>query len=172
MEVKTLSFDEARDACLLRPLNLLLFSGDGFVSRTIKLVTENVDGIDSDKYSLWSHVGVIISKEYLPNVRGLVEGQLYCWEITYTGELSGDFTPDVESGSTKFGVQIRNLHDVIKTYHGKVGVLELVKNPIDRVSYCYYYTNFKVHLFGWVSRVRWTLLATNTRFEKYIGQVP
>lgn len=136
MDIKTLSFSDAKSRGLLKPLSVLLFSGDEWVSDTIKLVTdiEDTKHGETKKYSTWSHCGCIINQDILPLGKNMVADELYTYELTCSGYIANDTTPDVQTGKPKFGVQIRNLQSVLHTYKGDVAVLNLLHNPMDRTS--------------------------------------
>lgn len=114
----------------LTDLDIVLFHGDNFVSNLIlKFSKVESPNPEIEKYGSFSHVGVIVSKKLFPFLDAFEEGKYYILEITDTGLLSGDKTPDVLDGHTKFGTQYREFHSVIDSYPGKMAVLKWKENP-------------------------------------------
>jgi hypothetical protein len=113
----------------LRPLDLIVFRGSGFVSDAIVMVEKLRLG-SAD----WSHVGMVVTTDLIPIKNGK-PGELYIWESTMSGELS-DGVNNVETGKGTFGVQIRNLADVIDKYDAsvdsRIGWCALLNNPTVR----------------------------------------
>lgn len=117
----------------IRPLDLILFSGNNLVSKTIRLVEKERRGIGTI-----SHVGIVITKDILPHIKELKENRLYIWESTSSKNKSMSnstlellHNKDIY-GQSKFGVQIRDLKDVIEhylNYQGRVFWGKLKKNP-------------------------------------------
>jgi hypothetical protein len=110
----TLSYAEA--AKNFQPLDLILFRGADFVSDTIRLFEDAVL-----KNGQFSHSGVLINSDILPNVPQLVPGRWYVWESTAsaTSGLLEKFTtpvPNALTGKGKFGVQIRDFEAVVSAY--------------------------------------------------------
>lgn len=99
----------------LRTFDLLLFAGSEPISFIIQSSQLLIQGNGE-----WSHVGVVLEGKYLPKY--LDSSRLYVWEST----ISID-SPDVLTGKTKSGVQIRDLRDLISKYKGKIGVAKLGK---------------------------------------------
>lgn len=97
----------------IEPLDLLLFRGEDFVSKTIRFLEKAVLGNGS-----FSHVGIVVTRELMPWLKMLKPGEKYVWESTMSIPLGGmvEDVPDIESGKGKFGVQIRFLEDVIDSY--------------------------------------------------------
>jgi hypothetical protein len=94
----------------IKPLDLILFSGNNFLSRTIKLVEKEKIGLGTI-----SHVGIVVNKELLPHIKELEYNQLYIWESTNSRIKVSNHPKDI-LGKSKFGVQIRNLKEVIEFY--------------------------------------------------------
>lgn len=110
----------------IRPFDLVLFSGNNLLSKTIRLVEKEKLGLGTI-----SHVGVVITKDILPHIKELEDKKLYIWEST-----SSKFKLDSQSkdiyGQSKFGVQIRELESVIDFYlknQGRVFWGKLKNNP-------------------------------------------
>lgn len=97
----------------IQPLDLIFFRGNDFVSDTISILQQIKLGSGE-----FTHVGMVVNNELLPTITQLKSGKLYVLESTisipYPG--SGPMTPDIVSGEGIFGVQIRELEDVIRTY--------------------------------------------------------
>jgi hypothetical protein len=110
----------------IKPLDLICFRGDDFVSESISKMQEKMLG-NGD----WTHVGIVITTDIIPIKNG-VPGQLYVWESTMSGI---DGVNSTESGRAKFGVQIRDLEKVLKAYvkndTTKMAWCKLKKNPLD-----------------------------------------
>lgn len=111
----------------VKPLDIIVFRGAEFVSDTISLLEKLKLG-DGD----WTHVGIVITPDIIP-IKNSVPGKLYVWESTMSGEL-GDGVDNVETGKATFGVQIRDLEDVIDKYDNdketKIGWGQLIDNPL------------------------------------------
>lgn len=114
-----------------QPLDLIAFSGSDIVSEAIKIIQEFKLGNGT-----FSHVGIVVDSEILPDIQELIPGRLYVWESTMTYPLPIDgldnVTPDV-FGNPRFGVQIRDLEEVVSTYTSdgtsRVAVCPLIDNP-------------------------------------------
>lgn len=133
----------------LTPLDLLLFKGTDCVSDTIRFCEE-----EELKDGLFSHCGLVVNSEILPNVKQLVKGKWYVWESTLsaTHGILRDFTDGVPSitGQGKFGVQIRDLEAVVNAYlktpNTKIAWCKLITNPWnkkDKEGYFAYYNRKK-----------------------------
>jgi hypothetical protein len=117
---------------VLRPFDLILFSGGDFVSGLIKYTEKKrmkrVEGtIDPGAFS---HVGMVVTSDILdhPNI---LPGKLYIMESTLSGRLGGGVY-DIQ-GKTMFGVQIRDLDDVFAAYdkpNNTEIAYAMLKNPI------------------------------------------
>jgi hypothetical protein len=83
--------------------DIFLFSGKGFISAGIKLLTK----------SKWSHLGMALR---LPEYDTVL-----IWESTTLNDLL-----DVETGKARKGVQLNLLSERIRTYDGKVGYRKLI----------------------------------------------
>lgn len=88
--------------------DLVLFSGKGLVSGTIRVFTR----------SRWSHIGMVVRDE--------VSGEVLLLEATITDEA-----PDVSLGRAVRGVQVVRLADKLAAYDGAVALrrLELDDRP-------------------------------------------
>lgn len=93
MSLITADYSEIRDK--LQTGDLVFFSGRGFISNAIKVVTG----------SEWSHLGMVVRLERLDAV--------LLWESTTFSN-----TPDVHSGKVMHGVQLVSLSDKIRRYDG------------------------------------------------------
>lgn len=122
-----IEFSQIKDQ--FKPFDIIVFRGAEFVSDTISVVEKIFIG-NGD----WTHVGMVITPEIMPFKHG-IPGKLYIWESTMSGKL-GDGPNDIETGKGDFGVQIRDLGDVIDKYDNnkdtRIGWCKLLNNPIDK----------------------------------------
>jgi hypothetical protein len=96
------------------PLDLLFFKGGDLPSKFIQLAEEIVLGD-----GMFSHVGILVSKDILPHLDVLEDDEWYVWESTmsiYIPHFQEDNVVNIETGKGKLGVQIRKLKDVIESY--------------------------------------------------------
>lgn len=114
----------------IRPLDLILFRGSDPFSHTIMDVERSL-GYSGD----FSHSAIVVTREILPWFDKLKHDKIYIWESTCSWRYVTDGTPDVLSGKTKLGVQIRDFKKVKKQYLAKGGTAivhcSLKNNPID-----------------------------------------
>jgi len=112
----------------IRPLDLVLFRGSDLISWIIREVQYIEFKMDN-----YSHVGVVVDNNILPNIPQLKSGRKYILESTL-----GEYIPDVLTGNIKFGVQIRDLEDVIRSYTlipgSEVGYCRLKPYPLNVVD--------------------------------------
>jgi len=87
-----------------KPLDLILFRGDDFVSNTISELEDIFLGNGN-----WSHCGLVLTTDIIPIKNGK-PGVLYIWESTF------DEVADVELDEQLLGVQVRELKKVVKNY--------------------------------------------------------
>lgn len=116
----------------IKPLDLIVFRGGEVVSTTIRLLQElKVNNND------WSHVGLVINTELLPNIPNGKKNKLYILESALSGDLN-DGVP-TSDGKIIFGVQVRDLQEVIKGYYKLnntlVGYCKLKNNPYNQKLY-------------------------------------
>lgn len=104
------------DVLDLSPLDLLLFRGNDFVSNTISKLEDWRVGDGR-----FTHVGILINNTLWPHPT-LRDNEWYVWESTMSKSMCGltDGVPDVVSGKGVFGVQVRNLRDLLEKYDGSV----------------------------------------------------
>lgn len=95
----------------IRPLDLLVFKGDDFVSGIISLLEKR--GHKFAKGGDFTHAGIVITSEILDEPL-LQPGKLYIMEATISGNL-GAGVPDIH-GRSFLGVQIRDLERLIDAY--------------------------------------------------------
>lgn len=127
LEIKRLS--DAKDD--LEPLSVLLFRGTGLISEIILDVERVVDSSPAlDEFGTYSHAGVLVNSVVFSQVPRLLPGQWAVYEITCSGKIAGDETPDLFTGKPRFGTQVRDLESVLGTYPGEVFVLSLRNNPV------------------------------------------
>lgn len=96
-----------------RPLDLLLWRGEDFISNTIRHFSDKAVG-NGD----FSHAGMLVTRDILPSVTEMKKDRLYVWEATMSYPLCGitDGVPNIETGEGKFGIQIRDLEEVVQAY--------------------------------------------------------
>jgi hypothetical protein len=121
------SYDNIKDQ--LRPFDLLLFRGGEFVSKLIRRLEQYQIGNGE-----FSHVGLIVTKDVLPFISQLEDGKLYVLESTFSFSIgNNEETPDIVTGKGRFGVQIRDLQSVVRTYTSVAGAkmawAPLINNP-------------------------------------------
>ena len=105
-----LTYEDARnDLCTG---DIVLFSGKGGLSHTIKLATN----------SKWSHVGMVLR---LPDSHAA-----FLWESTTLTNLK-----DAIDGRVKRGVQLVLLSDRVRTYDGEISIRHLRDHTIGDTSY-------------------------------------
>lgn len=126
------TFDEIESS--LEPLSIVLFCGRDLASTVIKkaemVAMDNV--LNAKKYGLYSHSGVLVNKSLFPNIESMDPKRWYVLEMTMSKEVSSNPVPNVETGSGKFGLQIRDFEQVVQHYHGDVAVLKIKENPSRR----------------------------------------
>ena len=112
----------------MKPLDLLLFRGSDPFSGFIRFIQNNMQ-LDDE----FSHAGLIVTREVLPQLTQLRHGVKYVWESTCSWAGVSDGTPDIISGSGKLGVQIRDLESVVRGYlkgeGSKIAWFSLKNNP-------------------------------------------
>lgn len=110
----------------IRPLDLILFSGNTLISKTIKMAEKKKYGIGNV-----SHIGLIIDHSLIPSIKQMSKYNLYIWEST-SSKCRNNRLKDIFNKS-RFGVQIRNLEEVISCYihsGGRVFWGKLKNNPM------------------------------------------
>lgn len=116
----------------IRDFDLIVFSGDDFVSKFIMDLSSYEMGKDAGHYS---HCGMIISRNVLNNPK-MEEGEWYIFESTMSGKLT-DGILDIY-GDTFFGAQVRKFDDVMKAYdaplHTQVRWCKFHNNPLDHMD--------------------------------------
>lgn len=137
--------DQIDDFCLqCRPLDLLVFRGHEGVSNIIRKLQGQKVGNDTI-----SHVEVVITPEWCERITSLTKKfeafptfekitphpkYLLSWGSTLSGKLN-DGVNNAETGGVKFGVQVRDLRELVSTYASRpganVGVCRLKLNPTD-----------------------------------------
>ena len=110
-------------------LDIVFFRGSDFVSKIIVNVQKDYVADGS-----FSHVGIVVTKELLPWNNNMYNNKLYVWESTSSFTFKGllDNIPAID-GKPHFGVQIRDLEEVVKSYTkdgtSKVSIGKLKNNP-------------------------------------------
>lgn len=102
-------YDEVKNQ--IKPLDLLVFKGDDFVSDVISILEKR--GHHYAKGGDFTHAGMVVSSEVL-NEPLLQEGKLYILESTVSGRL-GSGVNNIY-GKSFLGVQIRDLEEVVNAY--------------------------------------------------------
>ena len=114
----------------MKPLDLLLFKGDCFISKLIGNM-EQID-VSTLKNDIFTHAGMVITSEII-NEPLLAPGELYVFESTMSGKLGGN-VGDIY-GQTILGVQIRHLDEVMASYdqpnETAIAWCPLINNPFD-----------------------------------------
>lgn len=125
--IKSCIFDNIE----FKPLDLVGFRGSDIVSSIIAKIQDKM--LDDERFT---HVGIVVTKELMPFVEEMEEGEIYVWESTYSGPVFSDGSKNIEKESHFFGVQIRNLKDVVSGYtkkkSAKVALCKLSNNPWDK----------------------------------------
>ena len=113
------------------PFDLLLFRGGDSLSDTIRVASKINNG-NGD----FSHAGMVVTRDILPSIKQMRRGRLYIWEATMSYNLMGmtDGVPDIQTNQGKFGIQIRDLEEVLKSYvedsdHKAMAWCKLELNP-------------------------------------------
>lgn len=119
----------------VRPLDLLVFQGAEGVSNIIRKLQES-----KLSSGIVSHVEVCITREWCPSI-ALADGdqalqRKLSWGSTLGGKLN-DHVLDAETGGVTFGVQVRDLRELLERYaevhastgKGNVGYARLRRNP-------------------------------------------
>lgn len=112
----------------VRPLDLVMFSGNNLFSKTIQMVEKKKYGIGNI-----SHIGLIIHRDLFPDIKQMKEDKFYIWESTSSKcrVLKTNKIKDIFNKS-RFGVQIRDLESVIACYMqsgGRVFWGKIKNNP-------------------------------------------
>jgi hypothetical protein len=112
----------------IRPLDLILFSGNTILSKTIKMVERKKYGIGNV-----SHIGMVIDKLVLPHIKQINDYKMYIWESTSSKcAITGKHKLKDIFNKSRFGVQIRDLEQVVTCYinsGGRVFWGKLKNNP-------------------------------------------
>ncbi len=92
----------------MKSFDILMFRGSDMISDTIA---------DIQKNNSFTHIGLIVNSDVLPEF-SLKPNRLYILESTYSYEIIGmnNGPPDSLTGEKYFGVQLRDLEDVCKSY--------------------------------------------------------
>lgn len=113
----------------LQPLSLILFRGTGIIGDVIIDLEMDEDSKKKAlKFGNWSHSGLLINSDVM-DIKNGKPNTWYVYEMTMSGKLAGDRTPNIETGKSKFGTQIRELSSVVQSYPGKICIVHLKNNP-------------------------------------------
>lgn len=112
----------------VRPFDLIVVQGDGVSKLIMKLESH------FNKRNDVSHVEVAITKEYCSKCTADVpDHTMLSWGSTMSGKLN-DKVNNIETGESRFGVQLRSLEDLAKVYYdnpeANIGVCRLINNPV------------------------------------------
>lgn len=130
-DIKIYDYDKAKTK--IRPLALVMFAGNEIVSTLIRMGEYTEERLRGEQTSrIFSHCGVIVTKNEMPNIKNARDDELYVLESTASGWIASDKVVDVESRKGVLGVQIRNFRHVCSTYNGVIAVANLKDSPIDR----------------------------------------
>jgi hypothetical protein len=114
----------------LQPLSVVLFQGTDFISGTILGLESMVkDKSHLLRYGVWSHCGILITPDLMPNTPAMKDIQFAVMEMTCSGKMAGDPTPDLQTKKGRFGLQLRDFSSVMQTYKGKIAICKLADNP-------------------------------------------
>jgi hypothetical protein len=128
-----------------RPLDLLVFQGAEPVSKLIRKLQKKQMGFGDI-----SHVEVVITPKWCTEIKSLHkfeqfkneaikphENYLLSWGSELSGKLN-DGVYDAETGGVTFGVQIRDLKDLVRKYasnpKANVGICRLLNNPTETTT--------------------------------------
>jgi len=129
-----------------RPLDLLVFRGSDGISGIIRKLQKKETGS-----GIISHVEVVMTPEWCDKITKLTKKfdafpeyeftphprYLLSWGSELSGKLN-DGVYDGETGGVTFGVQFRDLRELVKTYASRpganVGLCRLKENPIEGIS--------------------------------------
>ncbi len=106
----------------MKPFDLILFKGSNLISDLIQ-----AGEYLSTKRNDFSHVAMLVNNIVLP-IPQLLPNNWYILEST-SNLSSSDGPVNVLTGKRKFGVQIRNLKQVIEKYDGEVYYAPLIDKP-------------------------------------------
>jgi hypothetical protein len=133
------SYQDIKDK--IKPFDLIAFRGGDVISDLITKMEENNVGLGA-----FSHVGMVVTADILPyyivdNKRVVLSpNHLYVFESTFSYNIPGitDGPHDVITGKGKFGVQLRDLEEVIPRYitnqKTKVAWCKLLNNPFINIK--------------------------------------
>jgi len=126
------SFDEIKSFIL--PFDSICFRGDNIVSDAIALIQKYELSINT-----FTHIGMVVTSDILPSYHYnnvefiLTPGKFYILESTMSNNM-----PDLISQKGKFGVQLRDLEEIIPHHiHNqktRVAWCQLINNPFKIVE--------------------------------------
>lgn len=119
------------------PFDAILFQGGDVVSKTIMIAEEM--SVDDDGEYKFSHLGMLVNSQVLPDIKQLIPGEWYVFESTMSMQPY-DSVPDVVSKQGKFGTQIRHLTEIVHSYNGKMAWGKLINNPWNENFTCTFST--------------------------------
>ena len=150
----------------IEPFDLIFLRGNGPISAGISYLQCKLLG-NGD----WSHVGIAITKKWIPSIRVSSENELLMFESGLSKDNAGtgsESVKDVETKKGQLGVQLKSLDELLQfTAPGReIGVAKLINNPIkkrDNESEGEYEERMK--------NLREKMIALHKRFQGRIYQV-
>lgn len=143
----------------VRPLDLIVFKGSEFVSNAITAMEQYKTGIGSV-----SHVEVAISRVWCTKLQ-VVDDRMCSWGSTLSGPLN-DGVNNLETGGSTFGVQVRDLREIVREYlatpGANVGVCRLSHNPTEQLP--------GESMSDYLDRVAKLRESLNNAYDKFNGQ--
>ena len=110
----------------VRPLDLIVFRGEGGVSTMIEKMEKKQTGSGAI-----SHVEVAMNRAWCPKTAAETD-EMLSWGSTMSGPLN-DNVCNIETGKSFFGVQLRSLRELAREYynnkHANIGYCRLLNNP-------------------------------------------
>jgi hypothetical protein len=117
----------------LRPFDIILLRGYKAFSKLISLLEKRKDYPDSGEFT---HAGIILTSDVIdhPNMK---PGRFYLYEsVTANGSLDYG-VGDIDGNKWKWGVQIRDLEELVTSCDRKtsttIAYCRLIDNPIERM---------------------------------------
>ena len=104
-----------------KPLDLLMFSSNGILGNIIGELEKLELGAGK-----WTHTGLVITSEIMPDVKSIKPGKMYVLESTLGLEV-----PDIKGENHRYGPQIRDVEAILQTEYksGTVALFKLKNNP-------------------------------------------
>jgi hypothetical protein len=121
----------------IKPLDLILFAGNECISKLIRYIADtNKNKKHNNKLAgRYSHIGIVVTKNICPPElhKYMEDNKLYIFESTIGGYL-GNNIYSIDN-KTKFGVQVRDLDELVKSYNGDIALLaHKDRNTMDKTT--------------------------------------